>query len=148
MYVCIQIQRQLIFFCFWSCRGTGGYNQSGFPGCRAALKRPFRAHRRLPVTHALFGPEQAVSPELRNLLRDPRFQNRVGAIVVDECHVLRLRRPLVGGSDDGGERQEPDWVMERVSCFTLLFSFFFPFCCSVFLFSSSFFLSSSLMLSL
>ena len=39
-------------------------------------------------THILLGPEQAVSPEFRKILQDPNFQQRVGLVVIDECHVL------------------------------------------------------------
>ena len=38
-------------------------------------------------THVLFGPEQAASSEIRDLLREPTFQYRIRVIVVDECHV-------------------------------------------------------------
>lgn len=38
--------------------------------------------------HILLGPEQAVSPRFKSILRDPDFAKRVGLVIIDECHVL------------------------------------------------------------
>lgn len=40
--------------------------------------------------HILLGPEQAVSPRFRRILRDPDFVKRVGIIIIDECHILSV----------------------------------------------------------
>src|SRR6266480_4151296 len=39
-------------------------------------------------THILLRPEQATSPEFHKILQDPHFQQRVGLVAIDECHVL------------------------------------------------------------
>ena len=38
--------------------------------------------------HILLGPEQAVAPRFRKILRDPDFAKSVGVVIVDGCHVL------------------------------------------------------------
>jgi superfamily II DNA or RNA helicase len=41
-------------------------------------------------THIILGPEQLVVPKFRGLIQDPRFRERIGAIVVDEAHCVSL----------------------------------------------------------
>jgi superfamily II DNA or RNA helicase len=43
---------------------------------------------RCKYNHILLGPEQAVAPRFRRILRDPDFAKSVGVVIVDECHVL------------------------------------------------------------
>jgi superfamily II DNA helicase RecQ len=38
--------------------------------------------------HILLGPEQAVAPQFRKILRDPDFAKSMGVVIVDECHIL------------------------------------------------------------
>jgi hypothetical protein len=44
--------------------------------------------QRCKYNHILLGPEQAVAPRFRRILRDPDFAKNVGVVIVDECHVL------------------------------------------------------------
>lgn len=44
--------------------------------------------QRCKYNHILLGPEQAVSPRFKSILRDPDFAKRVGLIIIDEVHVL------------------------------------------------------------
>jgi len=43
---------------------------------------------RCKYNHILLGPEQAVAPRFRKILRDPDFAKSVGVVIVDGCHVL------------------------------------------------------------
>ena len=44
--------------------------------------------RKGKYNHILLGPEQAVSPRFKSILRHPDFAKLVGLVIIDECHVL------------------------------------------------------------
>ncbi len=67
------------------------------PGARACLITAETLERddsllldvqRCKYNHILLGPEQAVAPRFRRILRDPDFAKSVGVIIIDECHTL------------------------------------------------------------
>ena len=43
-------------------------------------------------THLLLGPEQASRRAFRKILRRPEFQDRIGLVAIDECHLLNQWR--------------------------------------------------------
>jgi len=43
---------------------------------------------RCEFTHVLIGPEQASSKQFRDILKDMSFQNKIGLVAIDECHLL------------------------------------------------------------
>src|SRR5438477_12783598 len=72
-----------------------------YPGtspCLVVADTKFRNPRLLEeikagmYTHILLGPEQATSPEFCKVLQEPSFQQQVGLVAIDECHVLNQWR--------------------------------------------------------